>query len=40
MWPLLARNILGTWLIAGLWDWFLYFGPLKEKLSKYKLNPK
>jgi len=40
MWPLLARNILGTWLIAGLWDWFLYFGPLKDKLSKYKINPK
>lgn len=40
MLPLLFRNLLGTWLICGLWDWFLYFSPLKEKLHKYKLNPK
>lgn len=40
MLPIVFRNVLATWLICGLWDWFLYFGPLKEKLHKYKLNPK
>jgi len=39
MWPILARNLLATWLICGFWDWFLYFSPLKAKLHKYKLNP-
>lgn len=36
---ILARNILATWIICGFWDWFLYFGPLKDKLHKYKMNP-
>lgn len=40
MLPIITRDLLGTWLICGLWDWFLYFSPLKEKLHKYKINPK
>jgi len=36
---IIIRNLIGTWLICGFWDWFLYFGPLKEKLHKYKMNP-
>ncbi len=38
--PLVFRNILATWAICGFWDWFLYFSPLKEKLHKFKINPK
>lgn len=38
--PIIVRNLVATWLICGLWDWFLYFGPLREKLHKYKFNPK
>lgn len=37
--PIIARDLIATWLIAGMWDWFLYFSPLREKLHKYKLNP-
>lgn len=40
MLPILYRNVLGCWVIAGGWDYFLYFSPLAEKLHKYKLNPK
>ena len=40
MLPILLRNLIATWVICGFWDWFLYFSPLKEKLRKYKLNPK
>ena len=40
MMPIIARNLIATWTICGFWDWFLYFSPLKEKLRKYKLNPK
>ncbi|XP_023337634.1 putative Delta(7)-sterol-C5(6)-desaturase 2 [Eurytemora carolleeae] len=36
---ILIRNIVGTWIICGFWDWFLYFSPLKDKLHKYKMNP-
>eukprot|EP01006_Ploeotia_vitrea_P003359 TRINITY_DN112490_c0_g1_i1.p1 TRINITY_DN112490_c0_g1~~TRINITY_DN112490_c0_g1_i1.p1 ORF type:complete len:353 (-),score=27.71 TRINITY_DN112490_c0_g1_i1:143-1177(-) len=39
MWPIVARNLLATWIICGFWDWFLYFSPLKNKLHKYKFNP-
>lgn len=39
IWPILVRNILSTWIIAGSWDYFLYFSPLKAKLAKYKMNP-
>jgi hypothetical protein len=38
MLPILIRNLVGTWVICGLWDWFLYFSPLKEKLAKFKVN--
>ena len=34
IWPILLRNIIGTWLICGGWDWLLYFSPLSEKLKK------
>jgi len=36
---ILTRNLLATWIICGMWDWFLYFSPLKNKLHKYKMNP-
>lgn len=38
MLPILARNLIGTWIICGFWDWFLYFSPLKAKLAKFKIN--
>jgi len=34
----MCRNILATWIVCGFWDWFLYFGPLKDKLHKYKVK--
>ena len=34
MWPILLRNVIGTWLICGGWDWLLYFSPLSKKLEK------
>ena len=37
--PLLLRNLLATWLIAGSWDYFLYFSRASEKLHKFKKNP-
>ena len=37
MLPIVLRNIIGTWLICGFWDWWLYFGPLKNKFLKYKI---
>ena len=40
MWPIILRNIIGTWLICGFWDWWMYFGPAKDKLYKYKIVPK
>ena len=27
--PIIARNLIGTVVICGFWDWFLYFSPLK-----------
>jgi len=38
IWPIVARNVIATWVICGFWDWFLYFGPLKEKLHKYRFE--
>jgi len=38
MWPLLVRNLIGTWLVAGLWDWFLHFSPFADKMKPFKLN--
>lgn len=44
MWPIILRDLLATWIICGCWDYFLYFGfgfPwLKQKMAKYKMNPK
>jgi hypothetical protein len=40
MWPLVLRNVLATFLIAGFWDWFLYFSPLAPTLKPFKINPK
>ena len=39
MWPILARDLIACWTIAGGWDYFLYFSPVAAKLHKYKLNP-
>jgi len=36
---ILVRNLVGTWLVCGFWDWFLYLSPLKDRLHKFKLNP-
>jgi len=38
MLPILFRNLAGTAIICGFWDWFLYFSPLKKKLHKYKMT--
>ena len=37
---IVARNLLFTWAVCGFWDWFLYFSPMKEKMQKFKINPK
>lgn len=37
--PLCVRNVLGTWLICGFWDWVLYLSPLSKKFSPFKINP-
>jgi len=37
---LVARNLIFTWIVCGLWDYLLYFSPLKKKLLKFKINPK
>jgi len=34
----MLRNIIGTAVICGAWDWFLYFSPVKDKLLKYKFT--
>lgn len=39
-WPLLARNIAATWIIAGFWDWFLYFSWVAPHLRRFKMNDK
>ena len=38
MMPIIIRDLIGTALIAGTWDWILYFSPLKERLNKFKFN--
>lgn len=37
MWPILLRNLMGTWLICGFWDWILYFSPLAQTFKPYKI---
>eukprot|EP00811_Abedinium_folium_P002342 NODE_12146_length_1243_cov_3.171147.p1 GENE.NODE_12146_length_1243_cov_3.171147~~NODE_12146_length_1243_cov_3.171147.p1 ORF type:complete len:378 (-),score=74.22 NODE_12146_length_1243_cov_3.171147:108-1199(-) len=43
MWPIIVRNLVGFTVIAGGWDFLLYegfgFKSIKNKLSKYKVNP-
>lgn len=36
---IVVRNLIGTWLCCGFWDWLLYFSPLKHKFHKHKFNP-
>ena len=38
MYPIIIRDVAATWIICGLWDWFLYFSPLKDKLHKYRIE--
>jgi len=37
MWPILLRNIIGTYLICALWDWFMYFSPLAPHFKPFKI---
>ena len=37
MWPLLLRNLIGTYLICGVWDWIMYFSPLAPAFKPYKI---
>ena len=39
MLPILIRNLIGTWVICGGWDYILYLSPLKDKFKAYKMNP-
>ena len=32
--PIIARNLIGTIILCGFWDWLLYFSPLKSKFHK------
>eukprot|EP01083_Nonionella_stella_P282214 960396_1 len=36
--PIIIRDILATIIIAGFWDYILYFSPFKQKLNKFKFN--
>tara|TARA_R110002050_G_scaffold52877_3_gene120198 strand:- start:136 stop:1236 length:1101 start_codon:yes stop_codon:yes gene_type:complete len=38
MWPILLRNMVGTFLIAVLWDIFLYFTPVFDIIAHRKMN--
>ena len=33
--PIIARNLIGTLILCGFWDWLLYFSPLKSKFHKF-----
>jgi len=37
MMPILLRNLIGTWLICGFWDWILYYSPLAASFKPYKI---
>jgi len=43
IWPIIARDVVATWVICGCWDFLLYGGfgskALKQKLFKFKINP-
>ena len=36
--PIILRNIIGTLVICGFWEWFLYFSPMRNKMKKYKIT--
>mmetsp|Transcript_15181 Transcript_15181/g.23014 ORF Transcript_15181/g.23014 Transcript_15181/m.23014 type:complete len:348 (+) Transcript_15181:38-1081(+) len=36
--PIVYRNMFATALIAGGWDYLLYFSPLKDRLRRFKLT--
>lgn len=36
--PIIIRDLVGTAIIAGFWDWLLYFSPLKQRLEPFKFN--
>ena len=36
----LFRDLFLMLAVAGVWDWILYFSPLKDRLSPYKFNSK
>jgi len=38
MLPIFIRNLVATWIIAGGWDYLLYFSPLAESFKPFKLN--
>ena len=39
MFPILLRNWIGTLLVCGFWDWFLYFSPLRfNSIIPYRLH--
>ena len=37
--PIILRNIVGTLVVCGIWEWFLYFSPFHAKMFKYKFTP-
>ncbi len=37
--PILLRDLLVTWIAAGLWDYIVFFSPLAPKFQGNKFNP-
>jgi len=37
---IVLRDLFLMLCVAGLWDWLLYFSPLKDRLAPYKFNAK
>jgi len=40
VWAVVHRDLLLMALVPGVWDWLLYFSPLKAQLAPYKFNKK
>mmetsp|Transcript_9285 Transcript_9285/g.28151 ORF Transcript_9285/g.28151 Transcript_9285/m.28151 type:complete len:322 (-) Transcript_9285:66-1031(-) len=38
IWPIVARDLVGSYLICYGWEWLLYSSPLAPKMTKYKMN--
>ena len=38
MMPIMMRNLIGTIIVCGFWDWFLYFSPLKVCIYPIRQN--